>query len=101
MNLSTKLIIGVKTGIAMSINENPKVADVPLDEIDVSRPEIFLNDSWQPWFERLRREAPVHYLADSVNGPFWSDYHRQCRLCAGGGCFGSHDDGPPCGGRTE
>ena len=56
----------------MSINENLKVTDVPLDEIDVSRPEIFLNDSWQPWFERLRKEAPVHYLADSVNGPFWS-----------------------------
>ena len=72
MNLSTKLMIRVKTGNAMSINENLKVTDVPLDEIDVSRPEIFLNDSWQPWFERLRKEAPVHYLADSVNGPFWS-----------------------------
>ena len=45
---------------------------VPLEEIDVSRPELFKNDSWQPWFARLRKEAPVHYLADSVNGPFWS-----------------------------
>ena len=45
---------------------------VPIDEIDVSRPEIYENDSWQPWFSRLRKEAPVHYLADSVNGPFWS-----------------------------
>ncbi len=44
----------------------------PLEEIDVSRPELFQNDTWQPWFARLRREAPVHYLADSVNGPFWS-----------------------------
>ncbi|MGA0840820.1 MAG: cytochrome P450, partial [Pseudomonadales bacterium] len=35
-------------------------------------PELFRTDSWQPWFARLRREAPVHYLADSVNGPFWS-----------------------------
>ena len=44
----------------------------PLDEIDVSRPELFRDDTWRPWFARLRKEAPVHYLADSVNGPFWS-----------------------------
>ena len=45
---------------------------VPLEEIDVSRPELFQNDTWRPWFARLRREAPVHYLKDSDNGPFWS-----------------------------
>jgi cytochrome P450 len=48
------------------------VNSVKLEEIDVSRPELFQNDTWQPWFARLRKEAPVHYLADSVNGPFWS-----------------------------
>ena len=48
------------------------VNSVPLDEIDVSRPELFQQDTWQPWFARLRKEAPVHYRADSVNGPFWS-----------------------------
>ena len=48
------------------------VNTVPLDEIDVSRPELFHKDSWHPWFERLRKEAPIHYLADSVHGPFWS-----------------------------
>jgi cytochrome P450 len=45
---------------------------IPLEEIDVSRPALFENDTWRPWFARLRREAPVHYLADSVNGAFWS-----------------------------
>jgi len=49
-----------------------RVENTPLEEIDVSRPELFRNDSWQPWFARLRKEAPVHYLADSLNGPFWS-----------------------------
>ena len=49
-----------------------EVDSVPLEEIDVSRPELFANDTWQPWFARLRREAPVHYLADSTNGAFWS-----------------------------
>lgn len=49
-----------------------EVASFPLEEIDVSRPELYSNDNWQPWFARLRAEAPVHYLADSRNGPFWS-----------------------------
>ena len=56
----------------MSNDEAVDVNSIPLEEIDVSRPELFQNDSWQPWFARLRKEAPVHYLADSVNGPFWS-----------------------------
>ena len=47
-------------------------ASVPLGEIDVSRPERFRDDSWQPWFARLRAEAPVHWLPDSPVGPFWS-----------------------------
>ncbi len=56
-----------------NIAEQQVAADAtPLEEIDVSRPELFQNDTWQPWFARLRKEAPVHYLEDSVNGPFWS-----------------------------
>ncbi|MEZ5594822.1 MAG: cytochrome P450 [Pseudomonadales bacterium] len=46
--------------------------DMPLEEIDVSQPTLYQNDTWRPYFARLRREAPVHYLADSINGPFWS-----------------------------
>ena len=49
-----------------------EVSTLSLDKIDVSRPELFHNDTWQPWFARLRKEAPVHFQADSVNGPFWS-----------------------------
>ena len=45
---------------------------VPLDQLDVSRPDLFQNDNWHPWFARLRNEAPVHYLSDSTNGAFWS-----------------------------
>jgi cytochrome P450 len=45
---------------------------IPLEQIDVSRPALFKDDTWGPWFARLRREAPVHYLAESENGPFWS-----------------------------
>lgn len=44
----------------------------PLDQLDPSRPELFAsNEMW--WnFERLRKEAPVHYTAQSGYGPFWS-----------------------------
>ena len=55
-----------------AIEQDLSVNDVPLDKIDVSQPELFRNDTWRPWFARLRREAPVHYLAESSVGPFWS-----------------------------
>ena len=44
----------------------------PLDQIDVSRPERFATDTFWPFFERLRKEAPVHYCAESMFGPYWS-----------------------------
>lgn len=45
---------------------------VPLNQIDVSEPTRFANDSQGPFFERLRKEDPVHYCEDSVNGAYWS-----------------------------
>jgi len=56
----------------VSAIETNDVHSMPLAQIDVSRPELFQKDTWQPWFARLRQEAPVHYLKDSRNGPFWS-----------------------------
>ena len=45
---------------------------MPLADIDVSRPELFRSDTMWPYFERLRREAPVHHCAFSRVGPYWS-----------------------------
>ena len=45
---------------------------MPLDEIDVSHPSLYQQDVWQPYFRRLRREAPVHYCRESALGPYWS-----------------------------
>lgn len=54
-------------------NPSDKAASLgPLAELDVSRPELYQNDTWEHVFARLRKEAPVHYLKDSVNGAFWS-----------------------------
>jgi cytochrome P450 len=45
---------------------------IPLDKIDMSDSELFETDSHLGYFERLRREDPVHYCAVSDFGPFWS-----------------------------
>lgn len=45
---------------------------VPLEEIDVGQPEIFQNFSMWGFFDRLRKEDPVHYCRDSEFGPYWS-----------------------------
>ncbi|MEZ5559881.1 MAG: cytochrome P450 [Pseudomonadales bacterium] len=45
---------------------------IPLDELNVARPELFKADLIWPYFERLRAEAPVHFCRDSQYGPYWS-----------------------------
>ena len=55
-----------------SLDHAAIAATVPLDRIDVSDPALFRDDVWMPYFARLRRDAPVHYTADSRFGPFWS-----------------------------
>jgi cytochrome P450 len=45
---------------------------IPLDEIDVSDAELFATDTLWGYFERLRKEDPVHYCAESEFGPYWS-----------------------------
>jgi len=57
---------------ALAIDHEALAETIPLDRIDVSDPALYQEDVWQPYFRRLRREAPVHYCADSPLGPFWS-----------------------------
>src|ERR1700721_2687863 len=45
---------------------------LPLSEIDVSDPKLYQNDVYYPYFERLRRDDPVHYRKDGMYGSFWS-----------------------------
>jgi cytochrome P450 len=44
----------------------------PLADFHVGDPNLFFSDSHWPYFERLRREDPVHYCRDSEFGPYWS-----------------------------
>ncbi|MDA1074528.1 MAG: cytochrome P450 [Proteobacteria bacterium] len=49
-----------------------KAASMPLSEIDVGHWDLMRADTIWPYFERLRREAPVYFHEDSIVGPFWS-----------------------------
>ena len=43
-----------------------------LDDIDVSKPELYRSNTMWPYFERLRKEDPVHYCPQSRVGDYWS-----------------------------
>src|ERR1700744_1825811 len=45
---------------------------IPLSQINVADPELFRTDTFWPYFERLRKEDPVHYQANHQFGPYWS-----------------------------
>src|SRR4051794_11255953 len=45
---------------------------IPLDQIDVSDPKLYQQDCYFPYFERLRREDPVHFRKGGMYGDFWS-----------------------------
>ena len=49
-----------------------KARSTALNEIDLSDPKLYQNDVYFPYFERLRREEPVHYRRDGMYGSFWS-----------------------------
>src|ERR1700754_4504738 len=45
---------------------------LPLEQSDPGHPELFRSDTLWPYFDRLRKEDPVHYCKDSMFGPYWS-----------------------------
>jgi cytochrome P450 len=45
---------------------------IPLEKIDVSQADLYEHDAHWGFFERLRREDPVHYCRDGDFGSFWS-----------------------------
>src|SRR5215472_7271594 len=58
----------------MNIVVKPDTGDnaIPLAEINPARVDRFQNDTIWPMFERLRREEPIHFTAESEYGPYWS-----------------------------
>lgn len=58
--------------------KRPEIADIadaysiPLEKLNPGQPELFQADAHWSYFERLRKEDPVHYCAESEFGPYWS-----------------------------
>ncbi|TDI91992.1 MAG: cytochrome P450 [Gammaproteobacteria bacterium] len=50
----------------------PDPYSLPLDTLNVAQPALFQQDAHWAYFERLRKEDPVHFCAESMFGPYWS-----------------------------
>jgi cytochrome P450 len=57
---------------AMQNAARDRAWSIPLEQFDPGDPELFKTDTFWPYFDRLRREDPVHYCKDSIFGPYWS-----------------------------
>lgn len=54
----------------IDVNREPQ--SIPLNELDPSHPDLFEADTMMPYFDRLRKEDPVHYHEETMFGPYWS-----------------------------
>jgi cytochrome P450 len=45
---------------------------MPIEQIDVSKPRLFQEDTIGHYFARLRRDDPVHFTENDFYGRFWS-----------------------------
>ncbi|WP_332766746.1 cytochrome P450 [Phenylobacterium sp.] len=58
--------------IDLSKDARAQAYATPLDQLNPAQPALFQSDQMWWNFERLRKEDPVHYTAQSDYGPFWS-----------------------------
>ncbi|MES2895762.1 MAG: cytochrome P450 [Pseudomonadota bacterium] len=58
--------------IDLSKDARAQAYATPLDQLNPAQPALFQSDQMWWNFERLRKEDPVHYTAESDYGPFWS-----------------------------
>jgi cytochrome P450 len=45
---------------------------IPLEEVNPAVPALFESNTFWPYFERLRKEDPVHLAHSDIYGPYWS-----------------------------
>jgi cytochrome P450 len=63
------MIVGSRT-VQDPLGQDPWT--MPLELYDPGNPVLFQHDAFWPYFERLRKEAPVHYSTTGQWGPYWS-----------------------------
>ena len=69
MNIQTA-VRGEKSELQRLARE--EAYSTPLGEFHPGAPRLFQNDTLWPWFERLRKEEPVHYCTNAPIEPYWS-----------------------------
>src|SRR5260370_2186009 len=67
----------------------------PLTDFHPGAPRLFQDDTLWPFFERLRKEEPVHYCTEAPSDPYWSvvKYNDIMHVDTNHGIFSS-DAGP-------
>jgi cytochrome P450 len=50
----------------------PPARELPLEDVNPANPHLFRENRWQEYFERLRREDPVHLNEIDTAGRYWS-----------------------------
>jgi cytochrome P450 len=56
----------------VNVDPHEDAWSIPLEAIDVSQPRLYQDDIWEPYFERLRRDDPVHWCENGMYGSYWS-----------------------------
>jgi cytochrome P450 len=70
MRMGTNIVIENKEDKLQRAREQAYA--MPLKDFHPGAPLLFASDTLWPYFERLRKEAPVHYCANSPIEPYWS-----------------------------
>ncbi len=50
----------------------PSAHDIPLEEINPINAHIYSQNKWREYFERLRKEDPIHFNRIKTAGRYWS-----------------------------
>ena len=56
----------------LAADHRARAQQIDLATFSPAQPDLFQNDVKWPYFERLRKESPVHFTPDSDHGPYWS-----------------------------
>jgi len=52
--------------------EHPEERPIHSHKWDLSRSDIFAEDTWQPIVAEMQKAGPLHFIDDSPFGPYWS-----------------------------
>jgi len=64
------MVVKVDLSVNHMVGRDPY--EIALEDYDVAQRELFRSDTMWGFFDRLRKEDPVHYCKESRFGPYWS-----------------------------